>query len=194
MHRIIAWTLAVVFTIGSFVVTFHGHPAPAAGAVAAAATVGVRPASTAASRDYERPDLGKVALARLRQRLVLAHDRAVAAHARAVAAARARARAAAAVARRRARAASAFLNSSAEAWAHSSFAVKVANCESGGNPRAVNGIYHGKWQMDHDFWRSYGGLRFASDPLYATEAQQDWVAWRGWKARGWEPWQCATMV
>ena len=76
----------------------------------------------------------------------------------------------------------------------------MANCESYGptssttyigDIHAVNGQYHGKWQMDASFWASYGGLQFASDPLYATEAQQDQVAWTGWKARGWEPWQCA---
>lgn len=201
MQRFLAAAIAAVLMIGVGDVAAHTTPrhSPAAvGALADAASVGVRPAPTAASRDYDRPDLDKALIVKARERAArLARQRALRiAHARAVAAAAARARAAAAAAarRRRAAAASSYLNSSAEAWAHSSFAEKVANCESGGNIHAVNGQYHGKWQMDPDFWRTYGGLRFASDPLYATEAQQDYVAWRGWRARGWEPWQCASMV
>lgn len=83
--------------------------------------------------------------------------------------------------------------SSSSAWASSAFARKVANCESGGNPRAVNasGKYRGKWQMDASFWRTYGGLQYASTPDRATEAQQDSVAYRGWQDRGWSPWSCA---
>jgi colicin import membrane protein len=82
---------------------------------------------------------------------------------------------------------------SSAAWAASPKARAVANCESGGNPSITNpsGKYQGKWQMDDSFWRSYGGLAFASDPHYATEAQQDEVAYRGWLARGWQPWSCA---
>lgn len=79
------------------------------------------------------------------------------------------------------------------AWAASPKAVAVARCESGGNPTVTNpsGKYQGKWQMDDSFWRSYGGLAFASDPHLASEAQQDEVAYRGWLARGWQPWSCA---
>lgn len=82
---------------------------------------------------------------------------------------------------------------SSAVWAASPKAVAVARCESGGSPTAVNrtGKYQGKWQMDDSFWRSYGGLAFASDPQYASEAQQDEVAYRGWLARGWSPWSCA---
>ncbi len=82
---------------------------------------------------------------------------------------------------------------SSAAWAASAKAVAVAQCESRGNPLSVSasGKYQGKWQMDDSFWRSYGGLEFASDPQYATEAQQDEVAYRGWLARGWQPWSWA---
>lgn len=97
------------------------------------------------------------------------------------------------------------VSGSAEAWAHSAKAVRVANCESGGgpndhsstydgDPHLRDGMYHGKWQMDSSFWSSYGGLRFASDAADATEAEQDAVAYRGYLARGWEPWTCASMV
>jgi len=82
---------------------------------------------------------------------------------------------------------------SSAAWAASPKAVAVAKCESGGNPTVVSrtGKYQGKWQMDDRFWQSYGGLQFASDPQFASEAQQDEVAYRGWLARGWQPWSCA---
>jgi len=82
---------------------------------------------------------------------------------------------------------------SSAAWAASPKAIAVAKCESGGNPTVVSrtGKYQGKWQMDDRFWASYGGLAFASDPQYASEAQQDEVAYRGWLARGWQPWSCA---
>lgn len=81
-------------------------------------------------------------------------------------------------------------------WARSSAARAVAECESGGNPRAVNatGKYRGKWQMDRDFWRSYGGLRFALLPDLALEGEQDEVAYRGWLARGWQPWECRKVL
>ena len=81
-------------------------------------------------------------------------------------------------------------------WAAGADAQAVARCESGGNPRAVNptGTYRGKWQMDAGFWATYGGLRFASSPEQAGEAQQDSVAYRGWLARGWQPWQCSSVL
>lgn len=77
-------------------------------------------------------------------------------------------------------------------WVASEHARRVANCESGGDPRAVSrtGKYRGKWQMDADFWRTYGGLRYASRPDLATESDQDRVAYAGWLARGWQPWSC----
>lgn len=47
--------------------------------------------------------------------------------------------------------------------------------------------------MDRDFWLTYGG-----DPsLTADQAppwMQDQVAYRGFLARGWEPWTCARIV
>jgi Transglycosylase-like domain len=50
------------------------------------------------------------------------------------------------------------------------------------------GKYQGKWQMDDNFWRSYGGLKYAPNPHQATCHEQDLVAYRGWLARGWQPW------
>lgn len=90
---------------------------------------------------------------------------------------------------------------SAYAWAHSYFAVRVANCESGGgasdhsrtydgNPH-LHGTYAGKWQFAWGTWASVGG---SGDPANASESEQDYRAWRLWKRDGWSPWECAGMV
>ncbi len=94
-------------------------------------------------------------------------------------------------------------NSSATAWAHSPFAVRVANCESGGGPsdtsstydgnphlRAANGHY-GKWQFALGTWWGVGGT---GNPADASESEQDYRAWLLWQRDGWSPWQCASMV
>ena len=120
----------------------------------------------------------------------LAIEKRIQAHRRVVARARA-IQAARDAQRARIRAQSILIAGDSVAWARTAEAVRVKQCESGGNPRAVNGKYMGAWQMDEDFWQTYGGLRFASTPLGATMAQQDYVAWRGWQHRGWQPWTCA---
>ena len=82
------------------------------------------------------------------------------------------------------------------AWARSSDSMRVKKCESGNDytRRARTGKYQGAWQADPAFWRSYGGLRFAPNPDAAAPWQQDLVAYRGYKARGWAPWTCARLV
>lgn len=82
------------------------------------------------------------------------------------------------------------------AWSRSSATMKVKKCESGNDygPGSRTGKYYGAYQMDLAFWRSYGGLKFASRPDYAEPWQQDLVAYRGYKARGWRPWTCARIV
>lgn len=91
---------------------------------------------------------------------------------------------------------------SAYAWAHTTDAIKVANCESGdrsswdhynGNAH-MRGKYSGKWQMDSDFWSTYGGRRFAATAADASEGEQDIVAYKGYQARGWQPWSCARIM
>lgn len=90
----------------------------------------------------------------------------------------------------------------AYAWAHTTDAIKVANCESGdrsswdhynGNPH-MRGKYSGKWQMDSDFWSTYGGRQFASTAADASESEQDIVAYKGYLARGWQPWSCSRIM
>lgn len=61
-------------------------------------------------------------------------------------------------------------------------AVAVARCESGLNPnaRSSSGRYWGLYQADASFRRSYG---------YGPSVEaQTRMAWRGYQARGWQPW------
>jgi hypothetical protein len=48
----------------------------------------------------------------------------------------------------------------------------IAECESGGDPRAVSagGTYRGKYQFSFSTWRSVGGR---GDPAAASETEQD---------------------
>ena len=48
----------------------------------------------------------------------------------------------------------------------------IAQCESGGNPRAVGGggAYRGKYQFSYSTWAAVGG---SGDPAAAPEAEQD---------------------
>ena len=66
--------------------------------------------------------------------------------------------------------------------------VRIAECESGGNPRAVspNGMYRGKYQFLRSTWRANGGR--TRDPINASEAHQDRVALRLYRAQGTRPW------
>jgi hypothetical protein len=67
----------------------------------------------------------------------------------------------------------------------------IAQCESGGNPRAVSsdGSYRGKYQFDRSTWAAYGT---AGDPARASEAEQDRRALKLYNARGTSPWpNCA---
>lgn len=65
--------------------------------------------------------------------------------------------------------------------------VKIAQCESGGNPRAVGGggTYRGKYQFSRDTWRGLGGT---GDPAAASEAEQDRLALKLFRAQGTAPW------
>jgi peptidoglycan hydrolase-like protein with peptidoglycan-binding domain len=64
---------------------------------------------------------------------------------------------------------------------------RIAQCESGGNPRAVSagGTYRGKYQFSRATWRAMGGT---GDPARASEAEQDRRALALLRARGTAPW------
>jgi hypothetical protein len=63
----------------------------------------------------------------------------------------------------------------------------IAECESGGNPRAVSpgGQYRGKYQFSVDTWRNLGG---EGDPAAAPEAEQDRIALKLYRRAGAAPW------
>lgn len=64
---------------------------------------------------------------------------------------------------------------------------QIAQCESGGNPRAISpgGTYRGKYQFDRSTWAAYGP---PGDPAKASETEQDRRALALYKARGNAPW------
>jgi hypothetical protein len=65
--------------------------------------------------------------------------------------------------------------------------VQIAECESGGNPRAVSpgGQYRGKYQFSVDTWRNLGGT---GDPAAAPEGEQDRIALKLYRRSGTAPW------
>jgi hypothetical protein len=66
--------------------------------------------------------------------------------------------------------------------------VRIAECESGGDPEAISasGRYRGKYQFSRSTWKTWGGR--GDDPAEASEAHQDRVALRLYRARGTAPW------
>ena len=64
---------------------------------------------------------------------------------------------------------------------------RIAECESGGNPRAISrgGTYRGKYQFSRSTWRSIGGR---GDPARASESTQDRLALRLYRRQGIKPW------
>jgi peptidoglycan hydrolase-like protein with peptidoglycan-binding domain len=69
---------------------------------------------------------------------------------------------------------------------------RIAQCESGGNPRAISrsGRYRGKFQFDQPTWESAGGT---GDPAAASESTQDRIALKLYRKRGTAPWpNCAS--
>ena len=64
---------------------------------------------------------------------------------------------------------------------------KIAECESGGNPRAISpsGRYRGKYQFSRETWRAMGGH---GDPAKASEYEQDKRALKLYRREGTAPW------
>lgn len=68
----------------------------------------------------------------------------------------------------------------------------IAQCESGGNPRAISptGQYRGKYQFDFGTWASVGG---SGDPAAASETEQDRRAMILYSRRGAQPWPVCSQ-
>ena len=77
-----------------------------------------------------------------------------------------------------------------EVWVNSPTAKYVKEVESHNNCKSTGGKgkYHGTWQVNAGFWKTYGGKKYASKASKATCREQDLVAYQGWLARGWSPW------
>jgi hypothetical protein len=71
--------------------------------------------------------------------------------------------------------------------APSALLQRIAMCESGGNPRAVDasGRYRGKYQFSRATWRAMGGT---GDPAAAPESVQDRLAAKLLATSGTSPW------
>lgn len=67
----------------------------------------------------------------------------------------------------------------------------IAQCESGGNPRAISrgGTYRGKWQFSRATWRSLGGR---GDPAQASESTQDRIAMKLYRRSGTKSWPACS--
>jgi Transglycosylase-like domain/Putative peptidoglycan binding domain len=65
--------------------------------------------------------------------------------------------------------------------------VRIAECESGGDPTAVSrtGRYRGKYQFSMSTWTEMGG---EGDPASAPESLQDRIALKLYRRAGTSPW------
>ena len=70
---------------------------------------------------------------------------------------------------------------------------RIAQCESGGNPKAVSpdGRYRGKYQFSRATWRALGGK---GDPAKAPEAEQDRRARALYEREGTKPWPACSRT
>lgn len=88
----------------------------------------------------------------------------------------------------------------ASAWADTSAARCVSSKEGGIASNTGNG-YYGKWQADTSFASTYNpeaSRRWGPYAYYHggawPERDQDLMAYRGWKARGWYPWPTTARM
>jgi peptidoglycan hydrolase-like protein with peptidoglycan-binding domain len=69
---------------------------------------------------------------------------------------------------------------------------RLRMCESGNNYAINTGNGHfGAYQFDLPTWRSVGGTGY---PHRASKAEQDKRALILYRERGWQPWECATIL
>jgi hypothetical protein len=83
-------------------------------------------------------------------------------------------------------AAPAVADPSANAW------KQLRQCESSSRYATDTGNgYYGAYQFDLPTWRSVGGTGLPSN---ASPAEQDYRALTLYRKRGWQPWECASIV
>ena len=80
------------------------------------------------------------------------------------------------------------------AWANSSSAAKVRNCESGNDYGSQDPPYYGAYQFLTSTWLSSGGGAFGSRADRAPKWAQDYVAYKLYRSQGWGPWTCARIT
>jgi peptidoglycan hydrolase-like protein with peptidoglycan-binding domain len=69
---------------------------------------------------------------------------------------------------------------------------RLRMCESSNNYSIDTGNAHyGAYQFDLSTWKSVGG---SGNPAHASKAEQDARALILYRERGWQPWQCATIL
>ncbi|GHG68297.1 transglycosylase family protein [Amycolatopsis acidiphila] len=70
--------------------------------------------------------------------------------------------------------------------------LKLRMCESSNRYTVNTGNgYYGAYQFDLPTWRSVGGQ---GRPDQASPAEQDYRALYLYRMRGWQPWECASML
>jgi peptidoglycan hydrolase-like protein with peptidoglycan-binding domain len=81
-------------------------------------------------------------------------------------------------------------NAGADPSAHTWYRLRM--CESGNNYSINTGNGHyGAYQFDLATWRSVGGKGY---PYRASKAEQDARALILYRERGWQPWECASIL
>ncbi|SHG55830.1 Peptidoglycan-binding (PGRP) domain of peptidoglycan hydrolases-containing protein [Jatrophihabitans endophyticus] len=69
---------------------------------------------------------------------------------------------------------------------------RLRMCESSNNYKINTGNgYYGAYQFDLPTWRSVGGSGY---PNQNSKAEQDYRALRLYRSRGWQPWECASIL
>lgn len=82
-------------------------------------------------------------------------------------------------------------------WAKTAQVQTLIWCESRKEYGVVavnSGVtYYGAFQANADFWITYGGdpAYLNTNPFTAPKWMQNKVAYNGYLARGWEPWECS---
>jgi peptidoglycan hydrolase-like protein with peptidoglycan-binding domain len=86
----------------------------------------------------------------------------------------------------------ALVPTSASADPSASVWQRLRMCESSDDYRTNTGNgYYGAYQFDLSTWRSVGGTGLPSN---ASAAEQDYRALYLYRMRGWEPWECGTIL